>query len=99
MELNDIQKEWARTSLGAESQGKIFTDIVNDKITELTNASTFGHFEHEKDLEIQVIYAGRMSAARAFKEFAETLLRAALAARQDRADQNKAPDQKPATGI
>lgn len=90
MEFKEEHRQWASGALGSENSRKIFIDLINSKINEIKDISTFRTLQHEKDLDIQTVYTARMNAALAIRDFAQEVLGLAQARKEDNRKPKKA---------
>lgn len=77
MILNEKEIAFIRQRLGDEHAKRVFNDIIEKKVGDILDASTFKRLESEKDSSIENVYMARMAAAHFIKDLLQELLRAA----------------------
>ena len=73
MKLNEQEKNLIARIFGNPSDRETFNAILKKKLTETLDISTFKQVDFEKELSIELIYAGRINLVKYLENFISEL--------------------------
>ncbi len=73
MKLNEQEKNLIARIFGNPSDRETFNGILKKKLTETLDISTFKQVDFEKELSIELIYAGRINLVKYLESFISEL--------------------------